>query len=42
MDRNMLYGRRGSTQLVIIMAAARKVVLISIGETERAQLQSIA
>src|SRR5271166_4525742 len=40
--RNMLYGRCGLTQLVIIMAAARKVVEISIGETERAQLQSIA
>jgi transposase len=38
----MLYGRCGLTQLVIIMAAARKVVEISIGETERAQLQSIA
>src|SRR3974390_3203543 len=40
--RNMLYGRRGSTQLVIIMAAARKVGEILIGATELAPLPAIA
>ena len=40
--RNMLYGRSLAAQRVNIMAAARKVVEISIGATELAQLQSIA